>query len=36
MGFKRQFFTPPATQARDKRRTVACYGLDNLALRSSF
>lgn len=36
MGSNRQIFTPPATQARDKHRTVAHYGLDNLVLRSLF
>lgn len=36
MGSDRQIFTPPATQARNKCRTVAHYGLDNLVLRSLF
>lgn len=36
MGSNRQVFTPPATQTRDKCRTVAHYGSDNLVLRSLF
>lgn len=36
MGSNRQVFTPPATPTRDKHRTVARYGLENVVLRSLF